>query len=72
MNPPETLETQPPRTVTCPTCSGDSIYGTSNPHRPFCGERCRNIDLGNWANEDFRVQLAPDVSTDLTGPCSID
>jgi endogenous inhibitor of DNA gyrase (YacG/DUF329 family) len=45
----------PAKRVTCPTCGGDSLYATSNPFRPFCSERCKNIDLGAWANEDFRM-----------------
>lgn len=45
----------PAKVVTCPTCAGDSIYAASNPFRPFCSERCKNIDLGAWANEDFRM-----------------
>lgn len=44
-----------PKIVRCPTCGGDSVYAPSNPYRPFCCERCRNIDLGAWAAESFRV-----------------
>jgi endogenous inhibitor of DNA gyrase (YacG/DUF329 family) len=33
-------------------------WSTSNRFRPFCSERCRMIDLGAWASEDYRV---PDV-----------
>jgi uncharacterized protein len=44
-----------PKIVKCPTCGGDSIYAPSNPYRPFCCERCKNMDLGAWANEEFRV-----------------
>ena len=44
-----------PRTVRCPQCGGDSVYGPDNPYRPFCSERCKNIDLGAWASESFRV-----------------
>ena len=44
-----------PRIVTCPGCGGDSVYSSSNPFRPFCGERCKNHDLGAWASESFRV-----------------
>jgi uncharacterized protein len=44
-----------PRLVRCPTCGGDSVYAVSNPYRPFCSERCKNLDLGAWASEDFRV-----------------
>jgi endogenous inhibitor of DNA gyrase (YacG/DUF329 family) len=43
------------RTVRCPQCGGDSVYGPENPYRPFCSERCRQIDLGAWASESFRV-----------------
>ncbi|MEJ8837130.1 DNA gyrase inhibitor YacG [Ramlibacter sp. AN1133] len=41
--------------VRCPQCGGDSVYGAENPYRPFCSERCKNIDLGAWASESFRV-----------------
>ena len=27
----------------------------SAPMGPFCSERCRMIDLGAWASEDYRV-----------------
>lgn len=44
-----------PRVVTCPQCGGKSVYAPSNPYRPFCSERCKNLDLGAWAAESFRV-----------------
>ena len=44
-----------PKLVKCPTCGGDSVYSPANRYRPFCGERCKNVDLGAWGNEDFRV-----------------
>lgn len=44
-----------PKMVTCPACKGDSVYATSNPYRPFCSERCKEMDLGAWASESFRV-----------------
>ncbi|MFH0130429.1 DNA gyrase inhibitor YacG [Variovorax sp. EL159] len=43
------------RIVRCPACGGDSIYAPSNPYRPFCSPRCKGIDLGAWANEEFRM-----------------
>jgi endogenous inhibitor of DNA gyrase (YacG/DUF329 family) len=43
------------RVVRCPGCGGDSIYAPSNPSRPFCSERCKNMDFGAWASESFRV-----------------
>jgi endogenous inhibitor of DNA gyrase (YacG/DUF329 family) len=26
-----------------------------NPWRPFCSERCKLIDFGRWAEEEYRV-----------------
>lgn len=52
------------RLVVCPGCGGDSVYAPDNPHRPFCSERCRNQDLGAWANESYRVPTAPAESQD--------
>lgn len=43
------------RLVNCPQCGGDSVYALSNPYRPFCSYRCKNIDFGAWADESFRV-----------------
>ena len=44
-----------PRIVRCPACGGESIYALSNPSRPFCSQRCKNMDFGAWASENFRV-----------------
>jgi hypothetical protein len=41
--------------VTCPTCGGVSVYAASNLFRPFCSERCKQIDLGAWASERFSL-----------------
>jgi uncharacterized protein len=30
-----------------------------NPHRPFCSERCRLLDLGNWASERYCIPSPP-------------
>lgn len=48
----------PPRTVRCPQCSSISEWTPDNPWRPFCSERCKQIDLGAWASESYRVPLA--------------
>lgn len=56
-----------PKLVVCPTCGGESVYAASNVFRPFCSERCKNIDMGAWASESFRVpakNLPEDQSTD--------
>ena len=41
--------------VACPTCKKLSLYSSSNPFRPFCSERCKMIDLGDWANENYKI-----------------
>jgi len=56
------------RRVTCPTCGGDSIYASSNPFRPFCSERCKNVDLGAWASEGFRIPVNSLPEDQLTEP----
>ncbi len=45
----------PEKVVVCPGCGGKSIYAASNPFRPFCSDRCKNIDFGAWASEGFRL-----------------
>jgi len=58
-----------PRLVTCPTCGGKSVYAPGNPFRPFCSERCKNIDIGAWASENFRMPAeAPPDDQDLGDP----
>jgi endogenous inhibitor of DNA gyrase (YacG/DUF329 family) len=43
------------------------VFAPENPWRPFCSERCRIIDLGNWASEAYRVPVAPEAPPDA-GP----
>jgi endogenous inhibitor of DNA gyrase (YacG/DUF329 family) len=44
-----------PRLVACPTCKKLIEYNINNKLRPFCCERCQMIDLGDWANENFKI-----------------
>ncbi|HHW51717.1 MULTISPECIES: DNA gyrase inhibitor YacG [Acinetobacter] len=43
-----------PRTFPCPRC-GEATQWEDNPFRPFCSERCKLIDLGAWANDEYRL-----------------
>ncbi len=45
------------RLVACPQCGKNAVWDTANRYRPFCSERCRLIDLGAWANENYRVPV---------------
>lgn len=38
----------------CPNCHNLTVW-KDNPYKPFCSERCKLIDLGAWANEEYRV-----------------
>lgn len=52
----------PERFVKCPRCGTRALFSPANPFRPFCTERCKLIDLGQWADESFRIPAEP---TDL-------
>lgn len=43
------------RIFPCPTCGKPSILSKENAFRPFCSERCKLIDLGEWASEEHKI-----------------
>lgn len=48
-------------TIPCPICK--KTVSLDDPNMPFCSDRCRLIDLGNWATEKYSIPGAP-VSED--------
>ncbi len=40
--------------VKCPKC-GKEVEFTGNEFRPFCSERCKLLDFGAWADEEFAL-----------------
>ena len=42
-------------TVSCPNCGTKLAWTTENFYRPFCSERCKQIDLGAWAEEKYTI-----------------
>lgn len=47
----------------CPICN-KPVEWQGNPDRPFCSERCKLIDFGNWADEEYNVpaeEVAPPI-----------
>jgi endogenous inhibitor of DNA gyrase (YacG/DUF329 family) len=40
--------------VCCPRC-GKKTQVEGNPHRPVCSRRCKLIDLGRWADEEYAI-----------------
>ncbi|SDM16344.1 hypothetical protein SAMN05660860_01963 [Geoalkalibacter ferrihydriticus] len=42
------------RQVACPRCR-TKVSWDENPHRPFCSEKCRLVDLGKWAEGEYFI-----------------
>lgn len=40
--------------VKCPRC-GELTENQGNPFRPFCCERCKLLDLGNWVSGAYSI-----------------
>jgi len=53
--------------LVCPICRKPVTMG--DPEMPFCGERCRLLDLGNWASERYVISTPMEESgEDLEEP----
>jgi endogenous inhibitor of DNA gyrase (YacG/DUF329 family) len=37
----------------CPICKKEVAF--TDPYMPFCSERCKVIDLGNWASGKYVI-----------------
>ncbi len=46
----------------CPICKKDVQPG--EPEFPFCSERCRIIDLGNWASDKYVISTAAKIESE--------
>ena len=57
--------------VKCPTCKKMVEYSPKNPFRPFCSERCKLIDLGEWATDGYVIEGEPG-SADRLSPEGVD
>lgn len=44
-----------PLQLNCPSCKKIIFWTEAFPERPFCSDRCRLIDLGDWASESNRI-----------------
>ena len=60
-----TLTRRAVHAVRCPSCRREAPW-EGNPHRPFCSERCRLLDLAAWADERYRIAGDP-IPTDAEG-----
>jgi endogenous inhibitor of DNA gyrase (YacG/DUF329 family) len=44
-----------PETVPCPHCGKPVPWIETSKSKPFCSERCRLIDLGDWLTERHAI-----------------
>lgn len=43
--------------VDCPTCGTKVEWSEASKFRPFCSHRCKQIDLGAWAEEKYVIPV---------------
>jgi len=62
----------PPRIVKCPQCGAPVPWTPASKWRPFCSERCKLLDLGAWASEQYRIRTnePPETPDGSDGPSS--
>jgi endogenous inhibitor of DNA gyrase (YacG/DUF329 family) len=48
------------RAKPCPICGKPSVEAS----RPFCGERCRDVDLNRWLSGSYAIPAAPEPDDD--------
>lgn len=41
--------------VKCPICYKAVPWNETQPDKPFCSDRCKLIDLGEWASEKHAI-----------------
>jgi uncharacterized protein len=57
-----------PQEVNCPQCGKRVVWDETRTWRPFCSERCKLIDLGQWANEEYRIPTEETPRDDAEEP----
>ena len=62
--------TRIPIQAVCPICSRSTAQAEPK-FIPFCGERCKLVDLGRWFDGDYRI-AGESVSPGATRPDDID
>ena len=41
--------------VNCPVCKKKVRWEPASIYKPFCSERCKMIDLGDWASDQHAI-----------------
>ena len=47
--------------LSCPQCKKRVLWSEEFPYRPFCSERCKLIDLGEWADEGYKIPVRGNI-----------
>lgn len=55
------------RVMRCSVCRAEVLPRVENMAYPFCSERCRQIDLGRWLQEDYRIPMDPESADEAPG-----
>lgn len=61
------MTNQKPISVKCPKCEIQVEWIETNQYRPFCSERCKNMDFLGWANEEHQIPGSPTYDDLLSG-----
>lgn len=49
--------------VNCPQCKKSVDWVPKSLYRPFCSKRCQLIDLGQWADEEHKINASSSVDS---------
>lgn len=61
-----------PAQVKCPVCASPVTWTAASRWRPFCSERCKLIDLGDWASDRHVIDGGEIVSDEGVGSSESD
>lgn len=56
------------RAPRCPTCKTAIGASADTRWRPFCSQRCKQVDLGAWLNESYRIPAVEQDDADDPPP----
>jgi len=58
--------------VNCPICSTRVEWNDTSLFKPFCSERCKLIDLGDWASEKHAIPVKNSIDPDMLDDIGFD
>jgi uncharacterized protein len=58
--------------VKCPICQSSVPWNDDAKFKPFCSERCKLIDLGDWASEKHVIPVKSPFEAGLLDPDLLD